>query len=155
MNKNNFINKVFITNNFKETQKLGRDFAKVLGKGDTVCLYGDLGSGKTTFVQGLAVGLGVKEKIISPTFIIIRSYTLSDKRQAISDKKFYHIDLYRTETDNDLRGLGLQEILDDPSIIVVIEWAEKLKSSMPTRRIDIKFSYEKNDARKITFSLTT
>ena len=73
MMKNDFINKVFITKTSKETQKLGYDFGKVLEKGDIVCLYGDLGSGKTTFVQGLAVGLGIKQTIISPTFIIVRT----------------------------------------------------------------------------------
>lgn len=141
MNKKDFINKVFITNNSKETQGLGQDFGKVLEKGDIVCLYGELGSGKTTFVQGLAGGLGIKEKIISPTFIIIRSYP---------SKNFYHVDLYRIE-NREIQGLGLEEILNDSSDIVVIEWAEKLGNLMPARRIDVKFSYEKEDIRKITF----
>ncbi len=143
MNKKDFVNKTFTTNNSEETQELGEDFAKSLRAGDVVCLYGDLGSGKTTFVQGLAKGLGVKEKIISPTFIIIRTYPL---------KNFYHIDLYRIE-NNDLQGLGLEEILNNLQNIVVVEWAEKLKKYLPQKRIDIKFSYEKEKKRKIIFSL--
>lgn len=146
MNKKNFIDKIFVTNSLKETQKLGYDFAKVLEKGDIICLYGDLGSGKTTFVQGLAKGLGVKRRIISPTFIIVRSYKLGTN-------SFYHIDLYRTENEKDINKLGLEEIVNDPQNIVAIEWAEKLGNLMPAKRIDIRFSFEKENTRKITFNL--
>jgi len=141
--KKDFIGKVFITNNSKATKTLGRNFAKSLRVGDIICLYGDLGSGKTTFVQGLAEGIGVKEKIISPTFIIIRAYP---------SKNFYHIDLYRIENDH-IKGLGLEEILEDPFSITAIEWAQNLKSLMPEKRIDVKFSYSGENKRKVTFTL--
>ena len=141
--KKDFIGKVFITNNSKATKTLGRNFAKSLRVGDIICLYGDLGSGKTTFVQGLAEGIGVKEKIISPTFIIIRAYP---------SKNFYHIDLYRIENDH-IKGLGLEEILEDPSSITAIEWAQNLKNLMPEKRIDVKFSYTGENKRKVTFAL--
>lgn len=149
-----------MTNRSKETQKLGCSFAKVLEKGDTICLYGNLGSGKTTFVQGLAEGLGVKQKIISPTFIIVRCYKLKtqkSKRKTATQnlKLFYHIDLYRIDDEKNIKGLGIEEIINDPQNIVVIEWAEKLKSLMSKKRIDIKFFYESRDRRKIEFSLTT
>lgn len=144
MKKKDFENKVFTTNSSRETQKLGQSFAKVLEKGDTVALYGDLGSGKTTFVQGLAEGLGVKEKIISPTFIIIRSYP---------SKNFYHIDLYRIEKNQKIESLGLAEILDNPLNIVAIEWAERIENLLPKKIIKIKFSHEDNNVRKIFFSL--
>ena len=155
MKKNNFIGKVFITKNFRETQRLGYDFAKVLRKGDVICLYGDLGSGKTTFVQGLAEGLGVKNRIISPTFIITRCYKLKTQKSNVkttaqNSKLFYHIDLYRIG-GNDIRGLGLEEILNDSSNIVAIEWAEKLKNNLPQKRTDIEFFYEKDNVRKIVF----
>lgn len=146
MKKNNFVGKVFITDTFEETQKLGKDFAKVLEKGDVVCLYGDLGSGKTTFVQGLAEGLGVKNRIISPTFVIVRSYELG----VVS---FYHIDLYRIENEKDIEGVGIEEIINNKNNIVVIEWAEKLKNFLPKKRIDVNFSYEDESRRKINFSL--
>ena len=96
---------VFITNNSRETQKLGAKFARILlaqavqgvslSGNNVIALYGNLGSGKTTFVQGLARGLGVKKRIISPTFIIVRTYKISSEHQALSIKHFYHIDLYR------------------------------------------------------------
>ena len=150
MNKNDFANKVFITNSFKETQRLGRDFAKVLKKRDVIYLYGDLGSGKTTFVQGLAQGLGIKRRIISPTFIIVRNYELRIKNQELGASNFYHIDLYRVEKD--IEGLGLEEIINDQQHIVAIEWAQNLKSFLPAKRIEIKFFYEKDNKRKIIFS---
>ena len=108
---------VFITKNSLETQKLGKKFAERLTAG-VVALYGDLGSGKTTFVQGLAKGFGIK-KIISPTFIIVRSYKLKLKTQnfplrqgyAGQAKFFYHIDLYRIQSEKDLEGLGIEENL--------------------------------------------
>lgn len=138
--------KVFITKRPEETQKLGEDFAKSLKKGDIVCLYGDLGSGKTTFVQGLAEGLGIKNRIISPTFVIVRSYKL----EVMS---FYHIDLYRIENERDLEGLGIEEIINNKNNIVAIEWAEKLKNYLPKKRINIYLSYENEGKRKINFSL--
>jgi len=138
--------KVFITNNSQATKKLGRDFAKVLEKGDVVCLYGDLGSGKTTFVQGLALGLEIKQRIISPTFIIVRSHKLGVR-------SFYHIDLYRIKSEKDLQSLGIEEIINDKNNIVVVEWAEKLKKMLPEKRIDINFAYKKENIRKITFNL--
>lgn len=146
--KKDFFNKVFITNNAKETQSLGENFGKVLRRGNVVCLYGDLGSGKTTFVQGVARGLGIKKKIISPTFIIIKLYKLKTQ----NSKLFYHIDLYRIEGSKDIEGLGLEEILNGKESIAIIEWAEKLKNLMPAKRIDIKFLYEKENVRKVTFS---
>lgn len=144
MKKNNFIGETIITNNFAETQKLGKNFAKSLQQGNVVCLYGDLGSGKTTFTQGLAEGLGIKNRIISPTFVIIRSYKLEFR-------SFYHIDLYRTETEQDLEGLGIEEIIKNKNNIVVIEWAEKLGKYLPQKRIDVEFFHEKDDVRKISF----
>ncbi len=160
MNKKDFIDKLFITNNSKETKKLGKSLARVLKKGDLVCLYGDLGSGKTTFVQGLAEGLGIKQKIISPTFIIIKNYE-SPLRSALQNfegqarvMNFYHIDLYRVENEKDLESLGIEEILNDSENIVVIEWAENLKEFLPKKRIDLKFAYESENKRKITFALS-
>ena len=149
--------KVFVTNNFEETQNLGKEFAKTLRGGELVALYGNLGAGKTTFVQGLAMDLGIKRRIISPTFIIIKSYRIKFKTQKAkvkttiqNSKIFYHIDLYRMETAEDIRGLGIDEIIGNSNNIIVIEWAEKIKDFLPKERIDIYFEYLDENKRKIT-----
>jgi tRNA threonylcarbamoyladenosine biosynthesis protein TsaE len=144
MKKNNFVEKIFVSKIFSETQRIGVDFAKVLEGGDVVCLYGDLGFGKTTFVQGIAQGLGIKNRIISPTFVIVRSYLLKAG-------SFYHVDLYRIRHSQDIENLGIEEIINDKNNIVIIEWAEKLKNFLPKKRIDIEFFYEKDNSRKIVF----
>ncbi len=169
---------VIITNTPEETKKLagdlitseikgpdlfrGGDFKKSL----ILALYGELGSGKTTFVQGLAKGFGIAKRIISPTFTIIRCYevksqtsrTSSDwigvKSQNHNSKlknlaRFYHIDLYRINSKQDVKNLGVEEILDDETAIVVVEWAERMKCLLPKKRIDINFEYLGENKRKI------
>jgi tRNA threonylcarbamoyladenosine biosynthesis protein TsaE len=149
MIRKDFINKTFTTNSFGETQRLGNQFAKILQKKDIICLYGDLGSGKTTFTQGLAEGLNIKNRIISPTFVIIRSYKIMNNNLKVAN--LYHIDLYRIENEKDIKNLGIKEILNNENDVVVIEWAEKLEKYLPKKRIDIEFCYEKNNTRKIKF----
>ncbi len=143
---------IFITNNLRETQKLAESLVKRLDKGDVVALYGNLGSGKTTFVQGLARGFGIRKRIISPTFIIVRTYKIGSKYQVLDIKHFYHIDLYRIEGKKDLRGLGIEEIINNPQNIVVIEWAEKMQNLLPKKRWDVKFEDLGDSRRKITIN---
>lgn len=138
--------KTIITNNFEETQKVGFDFARHIDRIQVIALRGDLGSGKTTFVQGFAEGLGITKKIISPTFIIMRTYELKDHQ---TKKFFYHVDLYRIESIHDVEGLGLLEIMNDPDNIVVIEWPEKIENSLPKDRKDVFFTYIGEDKREI------
>lgn len=141
------VNQIFITKSAAETQKLGEQFAQRLKGGEIVGLIGELGSGKTTFVQGLARGLGIKKRIISPTFVFIRSYTLRPKPYAL-----YHIDLYRVDSVEDVKGLGLEEIWSEPENIVVIEWAEKIEKTSPKKTIKIYFDYQEKDKRIIRVS---
>ncbi|MDO8573667.1 MAG: tRNA (adenosine(37)-N6)-threonylcarbamoyltransferase complex ATPase subunit type 1 TsaE, partial [Candidatus Daviesbacteria bacterium] len=119
-----------------ETKSIAEEFAKKT-KNKIFALTGELGAGKTIFVQGFAKGLGIKEKIISPTFVLIRQHKIPN-----TQKILYHIDLYRVEN---ISELGLQEILSDPNNIVLIEWAEKLKN-LP--KGTIKISIQKGDGNK-------
>ncbi len=180
------MNQTITTNSFEETQKIGEEFVKRLNlsQGSTlakrdlaivIALYGDLGSGKTTFVQGLAKGLRIQRRIISPTFIIMRSYEVNSlnvpspfqgegkvfdgKRSRIGEgkyanknllKSFYHIDLYRTENAKDIEGLGVKELMKNPENIAAIEWSEKMGSALPKERIELKFEYLTEFQRKIT-----
>jgi tRNA threonylcarbamoyladenosine biosynthesis protein TsaE len=142
--------KIIITNSKEETVTLAERFTQTLKSGDFLAFYGDLGSGKTTFIQGLAKGLGIQRRIISPTFIIIRRYELKPKTENLKLNFFYHIDLYRTETKNDLLGLGIDEIIQNPNNIVALEWAEKMGEMLPKRRIDVHMEYLGEDQRRIT-----
>lgn len=149
--------KVFVTNSALETQILGAKFARsILAQavqgvsllGDNViALYGDLGSGKTTFVQGLTKGLGVNKRIISPTFMILRTYNIKNTKKKL--KMFYHADLYRIRDQKDSEELGLKEIMNNSQNVIAIEWAEKIKSLLPKKRWEIYFDYLSESKRRI------
>ena len=134
----------FITKSAFETKSLGKEVASKLEGGEVFALSGELGSGKTTFVQGFAEGLGVKGRIISPTFILMRKYK-------VGDKDFYHIDLYRLEGDieNEIIHLGISDIWKRPENVVIIEWAEKIKEMIPESAKWIKFENLGGENRKI------
>ena len=138
------------TDTSEKTQKLGEEFSQQLKPGDIVLLYGELGAGKTTFTQGLAKGLGIKKRIISPTFVIVRTYRIMNHELRIMN--MYHVDLYRTETENDLRGVGIEDVLHDKEGVVIIEWSEKMGKLLPKKRWEIRFQYENDQTRKITIS---
>lgn len=144
---------ILTTNSIEETQRVGKDLIKTLNNKHVIALYGELGSGKTTFAQGLAQGLGIKRRIISPTFVIVRSYKIdiSNKQKAISKsaKSFYHIDLYRIDDKTETQVLGIEEIIKGPQNIVAIEWAEKIQEVLPKDRVDIYFEFVSEHERKI------
>lgn len=131
------------THSQKETQKLAKKLAKN-SEGNIYALIGDLGAGKTSFVQGFAKGLGIKDKIISPTFVLMRQYKIPR-----GNKFLYHIDLYRIE---DINQLGIKEIMENPNNYVIIEWAEKIKNSLPKNSIKIFFEVIDKTSRQITLS---
>lgn len=139
------MSKKYITRSAEETKILAKKFAKLLKPGDFIALFGELGGGKTTFTQGLVKGLNIKNRIISPTFIILRQYDIPD-----GNNKFYHIDLYRINMeDYEASELGLSEILKEDKDIVVVEWAEKLGKTMPRKRKEIYFYYLDENKREI------
>lgn len=137
--------KTYLTKSAEETIALGKKTGQNLQKGEIVCLYGELGSGKTTFIQGLAAGLGIDKRLISPTFIILRTYEIKNQ----TSKTLCHVDLYRIHSEDDIKGIGLDEIIKNGEDIVAVEWAEKLRGLLPKKRIDIHFK-PKNEERKIT-----
>jgi len=145
----------FISHSPSETQFLAHKILKLLRlpKLNVVCLYGELGSGKTTFVQGLAKALGIKKRILSPTFILIREYHIPKFALCtLHFALFYHVDCYRVESEGDFKSISLQELWSSPKNLVVIEWAEKIKNILPKKRIDIKFEYLAEPKRRITLA---
>lgn len=108
-----------------------------------VCLYGELGAGKTTFAKGFARGLGVGETVRSPSFALIMEYPSSKGR-------FLHVDLYRLEDSAQILNLGLDELAE--GAIVLVEWADRLGDRSPTERIDVRIKVLNDDRREIEIS---
>jgi len=145
---------IIVTKNEDETRDFARDFARDIlkikkeNKNATVlALEGILGAGKTTFAQAFAKGLKIKEKVKSPTFLILKEYDIYFENSKF--KKFYHIDCYRLENENDILDIGLPEILKNPKNLVLIEWAGNIKKAIPKEAVKIKFYYISENKRKI------
>lgn len=135
-----------ITKKSDETKKIGLNFAKKLKPGDVLLLFGDLGAGKTTFTQGLAEGFGIKDRILSPTFVLQRMHEI--KKGKI--KMLNHIDLYRIEEPTQIENIGLMEIFEDKQSVTVVEWADRLKDFSPKKGYKIKFIYKGEREREIS-----
>lgn len=135
---------IYITGSEQETKKIAEGFAKTT-KANIFALTGELGAGKTIFAQGFAKGLDIEEKIISPTFVLIRQHQIPNSR-----KTFYHIDLYRLDQVNNISQLGLDEIWSNPNNIILIEWAEKIKDFLPQNTVKIVIEKTKDYKRQIT-----
>lgn len=134
----------YLSNSDAETKAIAAGIAKE-NKGRVFALSGELGAGKTTFVQGFAKGLGIQEKIISPTFVLIRQHPIPG-----SKKVLYHIDLYRMDETPDLAHLGLKEIWLNPDNIILIEWAEKIEKLLPKNALKINITKPEEGQRLIT-----
>ena len=144
----------YLTKKPAETKKRGEALAKNLLKKKLpkraliLGLEGDLGGGKTTFLQGFAKGLGIKERITSPTFIIMKRFKLPNCPIA-QLSNFYHIDCYRIRKTKDILDLGLKEIIKNPSNVVAIEWADRIKKILPKGSISLQFEFIDKKSRKI------
>jgi tRNA threonylcarbamoyladenosine biosynthesis protein TsaE len=128
----------------EQTKQIAEELAKNT-TGNIFALNGELGAGKTIFVQGFARGLGIKDKIISPTFVLMRQHYIPAQKKVL-----YHIDLYRLENLKDIKNLGLEEIWSDQNSIVLIEWAEKIKTLLPKNTVTIRLEKTAEDKRLIT-----
>ncbi len=130
--------KKVITTSEKETFDLGKKIAKNFCGGEIIGLVGDLGAGKTIFTKGIAVGLKLKENINSPTFVVMKIYDVKHK----NIKKFVHIDAYRLKSAEELKTIGIDEYLNRDDVVIVIEWADKIKKILPDKARFINISIE-------------
>lgn len=136
-----------ITENSEDTKKLGKELAKKLKGGEIICLKGNLGSGKTTFSQGILEELGAEKPYTSPTFLIMKAYQLNKKKI----KNVYHIDTYRVGSE-DILDLGWEEITENKVNVIIVEWPERIKEIILEGFMDIKFEWINKDKRRIIFS---
>lgn len=126
-----------------ETDRLGRRIGRALQGGETLALYGDLGTGKTALVRGMAEGLGASPQAVSsPTFVLIHEYH--------GRLRLAHADLYRLDSAEDLRHTGLSEY-DDGGTVTAIEWAEKAGADLPADRLEVYLRHRSPTAREIVF----
>lgn len=128
----------YISNSYDETLEIAASFSGTLNKGDVLCMYGDLGAGKTAFVQGLAKGLGIEEPITSPTFTIVNEYE--------GRLPLYHFDVYRIADSDEMYEVGFDEYVYGEGVSV-IEWCELIEDILPEKRynITIKKNYDKGE----------
>jgi tRNA threonylcarbamoyladenosine biosynthesis protein TsaE len=135
-----------ITNSSQETIEFAKKFAAELKPGTVLCLEGQLGSGKTTFIKGLAEGLGLKhpEQVKSPTFVLMHIYK--------AKTPLYHFDCYRLDSSEELENIGFQDFVNDPHAISCVEWAEKAASLLPVDARHIHFDILDTSKRRITIS---
>ena len=136
--------KVFTSNSVEDTQQLGRQIGGSLSVGDCVALDGDLGSGKTAFVRGLAAGMGCDERLVSsPTYVLMQEYP--------GPMPLYHLDLYRMgNAAAEFSDMFPEEMLEDG--VMVIEWAGMAEKVLPLPRTHIKIEILSKDSRKFTIT---
>ena len=140
-----------ISHSNEETEKLAKKIFRNLKpqkeRATVFGLYGDLGVGKTTFTQFIAKELGVKRKVNSPTFVIMKKYPIS-KTLGLKYKYFFHLDAYRLKNEKELLHLGWDKIIENKEHLVFIEWPENIKKAMPKKHHQIHISHTKEGNRK-------
>jgi tRNA threonylcarbamoyladenosine biosynthesis protein TsaE len=136
------VSEEIVTHSAEETTRWGREFAARLKPPVLVLLSGDLGSGKTTLTKGIVSGLGAakEEEVTSPTFTLVHVYG--------NAKKVYHADLYRIESFHDFETLGLEDLFDQPGV-VILEWSERFPLNSPWPQTRIRLEHLGGDARRI------
>ena len=135
-----------VTRSATETKKLGAILGKLLSPKDVVALYGELGAGKTTFVKGVATGLGVttEKQVSSPTFVLIHEYR--------AKWPIFHLDWYRLSTVEGSDELLAQECFENQKAVTLVEWPERGKNLLPKKRIEVRLSHKSEAERRVQIS---
>ena len=131
---------IFETNSELETEQAGERFASTLSDGAVVAMYGELGSGKTAFVRGMARGMGISMRVSSPTFTIVNEYR--------GDRELIHFDMYRLSSGDELFDIGWEDYLNRGSVCAV-EWSENVEDAFYGDEIIVRFEKTSPTARRI------
>ncbi len=126
-----------------ETQRLGERLGRALVAGDVVAMVGDLGAGKTAFVQGLARGLGIVERVASPSFTIVNEHA--------APVPLFHVDFYRLEDAGELEHIGFDDYFGRGGVVVV-EWADRFPAALPAERLDVRIEITGANERRLSFA---
>ena len=133
----------FFSRSPEETRRVGMRLGGVLQPGDVICLQGDLGAGKTTFVQGIAHGWGSRDSVSSPTFIIVNVYRRGD------EARLFHMDAYRLDSTPEAEELDLDSMLAQGPLL--IEWPERMNRLVPREHLWVTLEYMDDDEREMKF----
>lgn len=149
--------KIIESKSLKDTKMLAKlllsdwlSFNKKKSSNWLICLYGELGSGKTAFTKFICKELGVKDVVNSPTFVIMKKYESANEK----NKKYllYHFDCYRIQSAKEVLDLGWEEIIQGENNIIIVEWPERIEEILPQKRLNIKFEIIGDKSRIISFS---
>lgn len=141
---------IFVTSSAKETKELAKSLVQQWmqpafhGGALVIGFEGELGSGKTTFIQGVIEGLGVQDRVTSPTFVLMKRYQTPDGRN------LYHIDCYRLNAPQEFLALGWNEIITNPQSLIFVEWADRVQSLLPQNSMHLQFAHISENKRQIT-----
>jgi tRNA threonylcarbamoyladenosine biosynthesis protein TsaE len=133
----------FFSRSPDQTRRIGMRLGGALQAGDVICLQGDLGAGKTTFVQGVALGWGSLDAVSSPTFILVNVYRRGD------EARLFHMDAYRLDSTPEAEELDLDAMLNEGTLL--IEWPERIDGLVPGERLWIQFEYVDEEEREMKF----
>jgi tRNA threonylcarbamoyladenosine biosynthesis protein TsaE len=133
----------FFSRSPEQTRRIGKRLGEVLQAGDVICLQGDLGAGKTTFVQGVAQGWGSRDAVSSPTFILVNVYRREDEIQ------LFHMDAYRLDSAPEAEELDLDAMLAQGPLL--IEWPERMRELIPDECLWIRFEHVDEEEREMNF----
>jgi len=136
----------FFSRSPEQTRRVGSRLGGVLQAGDVICLQGDLGAGKTTFVQGIAQGWGSLDSVSSPTFILVNMYRRADQSQ------LFHMDAYRLESTPEAEELDLDSMLAQGALL--IEWPERMNGLIPNERLWVNLEHIDEEEREMKFKAT-
>lgn len=134
----------YISRGREHTRRVGMRLGSLLEKGDVICLIGELGSGKTTFVQGIAAGWGSLDQVTSPTFVLVNLYRRPD------GGRFFHLDAYRLSGDREAEELDIDAMIDNG--VLVVEWAERILGALPEEHLRVSLNIVGDEQRDLIFS---
>ncbi len=139
----------YFTSSEEATEEVAYEIAQKTGFGSLIALRGNLGAGKTVFARGFAKGLDIKDIVCSPTFSIVKEYPCK------KNKYLYHMDLYRINNSEDALAFGIEDYINDPNSIILIEWAERISDILPSNTISVEIKRLNDTDREITITQDT
>lgn len=139
----------FISRSAEQTRRAGMRLGALLQKGDVICLVGDLGSGKTTLVQGISAGWGSLDPVSSPTFVLVNVYRRSDEDHN-EEQRLFHLDAYRLSGPEEAAALDLDALLESGPLVV--EWADRIQQALPSEHLLISMQFIDDNQRDMMIS---